>query len=66
MNDQTGAFGLIRAAGLRYQMQVAGSLILSSLLALLCGVWLIAAFAVLYGVLQAVMIVKARSLAPQT
>lgn len=61
----TGAFGLIYAASLRSQMQGAWALMLSSLLALLYGVWLIlqrdagvlslrwliAAFAVLYGVL---------------
>ena len=71
----TGAFGLIHAASLRSQMQVAWALMLSSLLALLCCAWLImqrdagalslrlliAAFAVLYGLLQAVMIFKVRS-----
>ena len=76
----TGAFGLIHATGMRPQVHVAWYFVLSSLLALLCGVWLIlqkdagalslqwliAAFAVLYGVLQAVLIFKARSSAPQT
>ena len=75
----TGAFGLIHAAGMRSQVQVAGSLIMSSLCALLCGVWLIlqkdagalslhwliAAFAVLYGVFQSVMIFKTRNSAPE-
>ena len=76
----TGTFGLIHAANLRSQMQGVWAFMLSSLLALLCGVWLIlqknagalslqwliAAFAVLYGVLQAVMIFKAQGSAPQT
>jgi len=76
----TGALGLIHAASLKSQMQVAWSFMLSSLPALLCGVWLImqkdagalslrlliAAFAVFYGVLQAVMIFKVRSSAPQS
>ena len=75
----TGALGLTYAAGLRSQMYVAWSFILSSLSALLCGVWLIiqkdagisslqwliAAFAVLYGLLQSVMIFKVRSSASQ-
>jgi len=74
-----GALGLFHAASLRSQKQVAWSFRLSSLLALLCGVWLIiqrdagalslqlliAAFAVLYGVLQVFMIFKVRSSASQ-
>ena len=76
----TGAFGLIHAASLRSQMQGAWAFMLSGLLALLCGVWLImqkdagalslrgliAAFAVLYGLLQTIMIFKVRSSATQT
>jgi len=76
----TGGFGLVHAARLKSQVQGVWALALSSsLLAILCGVWLtvqrdagalslrfvIAGFAVLYGVLQAVMIFKARSSSPQ-
>jgi uncharacterized membrane protein HdeD (DUF308 family) len=76
----TGAFGLTHAVSLRSQMQGAWAFMLSSLLALLCGVWLImqkdagalsllwliAAFAVLYGMFQSVMIFKVRSSATKS
>ncbi len=76
----TGIFGLIHAVQLRMQMKGLWALIISSLLGLLCGVimivrkdagvfslqWLIALFAVLYGLLQSVMISKVQGSTLQT
>lgn len=70
----TGVFGLIHTVGLRSKLHVAWVLMLSSLLSFLCGAWLIvhretgalslrgliATFVVLYGVLQIILIFRAR------